>query len=674
MALFAKAAGGLWSAASTWSATGSGGADNAGPPLTSTDVVFEAGSGNVTIDVGAVCRSIDCTSGTGNYAGTLTHGVTTTLNIGDATAGAGNVALKFVAGMTYTITVAAQALNFVSTSATVQTISQAGVGQFGSMFFNGVGGSWQFATTMFWGTGSAVTLTAGTLNTNNNNCQGGLLVSSNTNTRSLTLGTSTITLTGGNASALDLGTSTNLTLSAASSTLNFTGPGSTASDSGTIGVGHAWGTINATGSGTFTLAFTQVVPASTIVNFTRIGTATKTDVMNFNNVGANNISGSLTLTGNSVTNRLLVKGQTGQGTTRTLTTTGATISVSNCDFQDINFVPSQNFSGNTGLTGDAGGNTGIIFTPAVSQTWQGISGGNWSDITKWTSRVPLPQDNVSISSNFGINQTIIMDMPRMCRDLDFTGTTGAPTINVNNSDNIYGSLTLVSNVKFAASGNSFAPSGRGTHTITTNGVIFRNPTIIGAGLTGTYTLLDNLNVVNTFTLLSGTLSANGFDVTCTQFAGGGTNFRTLNMGSGTWTLSGTGSIWNVSPTTNLAFNGQISTIVIAETDGQGKQFTSGGFGTYNNITIVGGGSGDITFINNSGLACNVFTINGPKTIKFIAGYGLVCNYFYSNGLDANNLVVMKSLINGIPWALSVNRGYGVSFTDLQDSRAVTSIV
>jgi hypothetical protein len=58
------------------------------------DVRLGPGSGNVTINAAAACRSLDCTG----YTGTLTHNSSVTLSIGDGTAGAGNVALKFVSG------------------------------------------------------------------------------------------------------------------------------------------------------------------------------------------------------------------------------------------------------------------------------------------------------------------------------------------------------------------------------------------------------------------------------------------------------------------------------------------------------------------------------------------------------------------------------------------------
>ena len=90
----AAAGGGNWSATGTWV----GGV----VPTAADDVVLASTSGNVTIDVNSVCRSLDCQA-SGNYAGTLTFSGVNYLTIGDATAGAGNRALRLSSAMTYAV-------------------------------------------------------------------------------------------------------------------------------------------------------------------------------------------------------------------------------------------------------------------------------------------------------------------------------------------------------------------------------------------------------------------------------------------------------------------------------------------------------------------------------------------------------------------------------------------
>src|SRR3990167_4484646 len=213
--LYCKSGGGNWSASTTWSNVSSSGTDNSGPPTAADDVIFDMFSGNCTIDAAAVCRSLDCQGGMGNYPGTLTHNSGITLSIGDGTAGTGSRALRLFSSMTYTLGSATTSeIKFVSTSATQQTILTAGK-TLGNTTFNATSnGSWLFSDAFSCGA-ATLTHTKGSLDTNGQAVTCGQFSSSNSNVRSLTLGTSTLTLSG----SWSLAIVTNLTLSAASSTI-----------------------------------------------------------------------------------------------------------------------------------------------------------------------------------------------------------------------------------------------------------------------------------------------------------------------------------------------------------------------------------------------------------------------------------------------------------------------
>lgn len=211
--LYAKAAGGNWSAAGTWSSTGSGGGDSSGPPTASQNVVFEAGSGNVTIDAASVCRSLDCTSGTGNYAGTLTQTSTFSLSIGDGSAGPGNVILKLSSGMTFA---GGWIINIVT-------------GANGSVTCNGVTIPSQFRSNAPGVTvtladaflcSSGLVLDAGTL-TASAAVTANSFSSSNSNVRTLNMGSATWNLTA-TGIVWQMPTVTNLTLNAQTSTIKVT--------------------------------------------------------------------------------------------------------------------------------------------------------------------------------------------------------------------------------------------------------------------------------------------------------------------------------------------------------------------------------------------------------------------------------------------------------------------
>lgn len=247
--IVAAVGGGNWTTGATWV----GGS----APTAADDAQLDALSGNVTIDAGAVCRSLDCTG----YTGTLTHTSAVILTIGDGTAGAGNVALKLVSGMTYTRPGISAAISYISTSATVQTIDTAGKNM-GSSTFNGVGGSWQF-TSSFSGTGNpAITLTNGTLDFNDQTVSIGSISTNNSNARTISLGNGTITLTA-DATVWNGTSVTNLTVNSEGSTIVLSGVG--AGNKTFAGGGKTFNDLSITGGGAGVVIFSG---ANTFSDFT----------------------------------------------------------------------------------------------------------------------------------------------------------------------------------------------------------------------------------------------------------------------------------------------------------------------------------------------------------------------------------------------------------------------
>src|SRR4051794_40583422 len=85
----------------------------------------------------------------------------------------------------------------------------------------------------------------------------------------------------------------------------------------------------------------------------------------------------------------------------------------------------------------------------------------------------------------------------------------------------------------------------------------------GASGGGTVTVNTTVNVVSiTMGAFTGTLdfSANDNNVTLQTFSGTGTAVRGLNMGDGAWTVTSTGSAWNMLNVTNLTFNANASVL------------------------------------------------------------------------------------------------------------------
>lgn len=187
-----KAAGGNWNDSTKWSATGSGGADNAGVPTAADEAILEAGSGALSINAGAVCRSFNASS----YTNTISHEAFT-LTIGDGTAPVGGVAFVLNNTCTYTPNVASSIV-FSSYGTGIHTINTGGKTIQAITFLN------QYAEYKF--ITNNVILTGGIAHSNSSVDYNGLsftiggqLAVSGSATRIVNFNSSVITFTGGNS-------------------------------------------------------------------------------------------------------------------------------------------------------------------------------------------------------------------------------------------------------------------------------------------------------------------------------------------------------------------------------------------------------------------------------------------------------------------------------------------
>jgi hypothetical protein len=283
------------------------------------------------------------------------------------------------------------------------------------------------------------------------------------------------------------------------------------------------------------------------------------------------------------------------GTQRTLTINGTHGTHTDVHFQDMALAGSAGSLTGTRI-GDALGNSGITFTVSATQTWSGTSGGNWS-ANAWTTRVPLPQDDVVISSAFSASQTITLDIPRLGRNINWTGATGAPTWSFVNSITggawIFGSLTLASGMSTTNNNATLTFGARSAQTITSNGVALTTAVLINA-IGGTITLQDAFTIGSTsmFNLTAGTFTDNGKAVSVGFVNFGASTTKVLNM-TGVWSIvrTGTGTWWNAAGTTALTINAAGSIIDFVQTDSAvTRTFAGGGF-TYGTLRMRSSGSG-----------------------------------------------------------------------------------
>lgn len=344
--------------------------------------------------------------------------------------------------------------------------------------------------------------------------------------------------------------------------------------------------------------------------------ASKTTHLNMVSSGTTVILNGFTVSGNSATNRVLVLSNT-LGTARTITNTTGTFA--NADFRDITLSTAADLSAITGLSGDCGGNTNITFTTAATQTATGNS-ANWSTST-WTSRVPLPQDDVVLSLTAG--QTLTNDMPRMGKSISVTTAMILSTNTV--AQTLYGGLDLTNLATFTVgTTGSWTFEGRGSHTITSAGKTFGSAVTINP-IGGTYTLGDAFSNTNAgISHSAGTINDGGFSVSlATQYF---TSNNPTLVKSGTWTISGTGTKWTAGTSASITDTG---TIILSDTSASSKTFTGSGR-TYNDLLINGGGAGAIiitganTFnrIYTDGGGTKSITLQGSTTTTIASGLGL----------------------------------------------------
>ena len=633
-----------------WAATSGGTGGLVGPP-TSADTV--------TIDTSSGTGTITCTAG---VCSDLTVTATQAIILGAASSTLsvfGN--LTFPSGGSFSASTNANTITFASTT-TGKTITTNGK-SLSSTNFNGVGGGWTLGSALSQTAG--INLTNGTLDTSSvsNYSITATSIALGAGTKQLNLNASSVSLNGSGTVISFASNGTGLTLNAGTSTI-------TLSSTGFIFAGGGFTFYNVTSSSTALSASnaSAITGANTFNNFTL--TSLAADGMGAVTIGANQtINGTLTLgTANTAVRRFFIRSDI-TGTQRTIT--AATVAtLSDIDFRDIAFSASQSGT----RLGDCGGNTNITFPAAKTVYWNLTGTQNWA-ATAWATssggtpaanNFPLAQDT-AVFDNSGSAGTITTAVVWNLGTIDMSTRTTAFTFTINVNNNIYGSITLFSNLTVSGTGTLIF-AGRGTQTITSAGRTLTQSISIDNG-TGTTQLADAIIITGTaagLTFLSGTFNAVSYNVTTTFVTGAGTVAKILSMGSGTWTITSTGStIWNFATIAPFTFNKGTANIVLSDTSTSARSFGGGGF-TYNKLTI--GGTTGISQTTITG--ANTFSeLASTKTVAHTITFGTTGQTFttWSVKGTAGNVVTVNSSAVGTQRAITVtNKTDGIDYLSIID--------
>ncbi len=186
------------------------------------------------------------------------------------------------------------------------------------------------------------------------------------------------------------------------------------------------------------------------------------------------------------------------------------------------------------------------------------------------------------------------------------------------------------------------------------------------GAAGSLTLTGALSLSASLELASGTFNAAGFAVTLASFKADAGAVG-LTMGAVTWTLTGTGTVWDLSAAATMTLTPTGSLIKINDASAASKTFI-GNSKTYNNLQLTGAGTG--AFIIKGSNTFGTFTLDTPPhLLQFQDGTTNTATTWAVNGTSAAGDNILESLSGSGTWDMVCVAGLSASYVTLQGSHA-----
>lgn len=454
---------GNWGDINHWATTSGGSTLHSFVPTPNDDVFFDGGSGFtavskvVTVNTNATCRDMTWSGALNNPQ--IAGSSAVTLNV------SGSLVLQN--GMLYNLA----NVNFVSNNVG-ETILTNGVvlNTTGFVSFNGTG-SWTILDAIT-ATSKRFLFNSGSLNTNNQILDLGQFLSNSSTLRTLSLGTSRITLFLSGITGMPYQwevSGSNLTLNANLSTIVINSPsyGDFSSSISNLTYGNVIfnmrGNLYCSGSN-------HVFNSILFLDDGNMGGSSKIGTLTFSSGNIYSIASSST---NTITTQFNASSTACLGWINITSSTPGTpftlnmpatavVNVSNCSIQNSNGIGGATFTAINSV--NDGNNSGWTFSPPSISDLYWIGGsGNWSDGSHWSISsggapsgcIPNPSINAIINAASGLtlaNNIITVNTVQNCRNLTCSGSAvpaiiNSPAANTGNL-NIYGSVLLQSGMTY----------------------------------------------------------------------------------------------------------------------------------------------------------------------------------------------------------------------------------
>lgn len=302
--------------------------------------------------------------------------------------------------------------------------------------------------------------------------------------------------------------------------------------------------------------------------------------------------------------------------------------------------------------------------------------GNWNDSANhWSASsggapgagVPTSTDDCFFDANSFTSgsKTVTFNVSPDVKSMDFTGATDNPSVAPNNSATIRGSLTLISGMNWGNAGSSLTfDTTSTTVNLTTAGVTIGQANLVITG-SGTFNFQDTTTVNNSSgsgaikPSGSATINLNNHNVNALVWQAQGSSTSTINLGSSTVTLSGSGGSINAwVAQSGETINASTSTIVLS---GSTVNFVGAGK-TYYDVSFTGS---PITITGNN--TFNSLTIAAGKTVNFPASGTQTITTLNAVGTSGNK-ILFRSSTNGTQTSLCVTT-WNIAYVDMKDINA-----